>query len=401
MTATEVARIDRRGLHMVGGPPGLGLRVSKDGARSWILRATVGRLRRDIGLGGYPAVTLAQARERAREARDQIRRGIDPVAERQAARQRLMASQACLTFDEAANQYLVAKLTEFRNAKHRKQWAATLETYASPVLGDLPLASIELAHVLKVLQPIWQTKTETAVRVRGRVEAVIAYGDTVEGRDRANPAAWKGNLQTVLPSPGKIRKVRHHAAVPVDDVGRFMQHLRTREGMAARALEFAVLTAARSGEVRGATWDEIDGAIWTVPAARMKAGKDHRVPLSEPAVALLEALPRFEGNDLVFPAPRGGQLSDMALSAVMRRMEVKATPHGFRSTFRDWAAERTNHPRDVAEMALAHTIGDAVERAYRRGDLFGKRKRMMADWAKFCGTVQTPADVVAIAERPA
>ena len=254
-----------------------------------------------------------------------------------------------------------------------------------------------LSHVVKILEPIWNTKTETATRLRGRIESVLDWA-TVRGfRHGENPARWKGHLDKILPKPSKVTKVEHHVALPVDDIGAFMAELRKREGVAARALEFAILTAARSGEVRGATWSEIDldSGVWIIPGERMKAGREHRVPLSEGAIKLLQALPRFGHTDLVFVAPRGGMLSDMTMTAVMRRMEVDAVPHGFRSTFRDWAAERTAYPRDVAEMALAHTIGDKVEAAYRRGDLFEKRCRMMADWAAFCNTKVT-GDVVPI-----
>jgi integrase len=252
---------------------------------------------------------------------------------------------------------------------------------------------IELAHILKILEPIWLEKTETASRLRGRIEAVLDWAKGRGYRAGDNPAQWKGNLDAQLAPPEKVAKSEHHAALPVGEIGVFMGRLRAAEGMGARALEFTILTAARSGEVRGATWAEIalDAKVWTVPASRMKAGKEHRVPLADPALKLLKALPRTEGTDLVFPAPRGGQLSDMTLTAVLRRMQVPAVPHGFRSTFRDWTAEQTNYPRDVAEMALAHAIGDKVEAAYRRGDLFDKRRRMMDHWARVCGSATSPS----------
>jgi integrase len=252
-----------------------------------------------------------------------------------------------------------------------------------------------------VLSPIWTTKTETATRLRQRIEAVLDYA-TVHGlRSGPNPAAWKGNLDKVLAKPAKLKKVQHHRALPIDEMPAFVDALRQREGMLARCLEFVVLTACRSGEARGARWSEIDLAakLWTIPPERMKAGKPHRVPLSAEALAVLEALPRIAGTDLVFPAPRGGQLSDMALLAVMRRMGVDAVPHGMRSTFRDWCSERTAYPRDVAEMALAHAIGDKVEAAYRRGELLEKRRRMMADWASFVTGPLPSAGVVELAAR--
>lgn len=303
-----------------------------------------------------------------------------------------------MSFEEAARKFIAAKSGEWKNAKHGQQWANTLEAYAFPVVGKLACADVALPHVLKILEPIWTDKTETASRLRGRIESVLDWA-TVRGfRKGENPARWKGHLDKILPAPGKVAKQEHHEAVSLEGMGAFMQALRQREGIAARALEFLILTAARSGEVRGAKWGEIDmaGRVWTIPAARMKAGKEHRVPLSDEAVKLLQALPRLEGSDAVFPSPRGVWLSDMTLTAVMRRMKRDEVPHGFRSSFRDWAAERTNYPREVAEMALAHTIGDKVEAAYRRGDLFEKRARMMQEWAKFCDSPAPAGNVISL-----
>lgn len=399
LSALEVGRIKQAGMHAVGGVPGLHLQVLPSGGRSWILRAVMGGKRSEIGLGGYPAVTLAQAREKARETREAIELGRNPIAERAAARCALAAEHGSLiTFAEAAAKFIEAKSHEWSNAKHAAQWTATLETYAYPTLGKVHVRDVALSHVVKILEPIWTTKTETASRLRGRIESVLDWA-TVRGfREGDNPARWRGHLDKVLAKPGKVAKVEHHDALPIDEMGAFIVELRKQAGIAARALEFLVLTAARSGEIRGATWSEIDldNAVWTIPAERMKAKREHRVPLSDRAITLLRALPRFEGNDVVFVAPRGGVLSDMTLTAVMRRMKVDAVPHGFRSTFRDWAAERTNYPREVAEMALAHAIGDKVEAAYRRGDLFEKRRRMMVDWAKHCETVQAAGEVVSI-----
>lgn len=385
--ALAVSRLRDPGMHAVGGVSGLYLQVTPSGARTWILRATMGGKRRDMGLGGYPDVTLAAAREKAREARAKIEQGIDPILERERALSQLKAEQAkSITFAAAARALIDAKSDEWRNAKHRAQWSSSLETYAFPIIGKLQVADVTQAHVLSVLQPIWKEKTETANRLRGRIEQVLDWAKVRGYREGENPARWRGHLDKLLPAPTKIARVVHHRALPIDAMPGFMAELRQRKGIAPRALEFLVLTAARSGEVRGATWQEIDmdAAVWTVPAERMKAGKEHRAPLSLQALELLASLPRLEGNDLVFPAPRGGVLSDMTITAVMRRMELDAVPHGMRSTFRDWAAERTNYPREVAEMALAHTIGNAVEAAYRRGDLFEKRVQMMADWAAFC-----------------
>lgn len=396
-----VRKLSRPGLHAVGGAAGLLLRISDTGARYWILRTTVGSRRRDIGIGPYPEVSLAEARKQAAEMRLQARNGIDPIAERQSAKESLKTSQArSLTFNDALDRYLAGRSNEFRNAKHRKQWRSSVETYAGPILGRLPVDKIELAHVLQVLQPVWHEKTETASRVRGRIERVLDFCIVSKFRSGDNPARWKGNLDAILPGPGKLKRVKHHRAIPWKDLPGFMVDLRNREGIAARALEFAILTAARSGEVRGATWAEIDlnAKLWTIPAERMKGSREHAVPLSKPAVDLLKALPRFQDVEHVFPSATGGALSDMALSALMRRMDVDATPHGFRSTFRDWVSETTAYPHEVAEMALAHVIPSAVERAYRRGALLTKRTRLMREWAKFCGSPMTGGKVVGIKE---
>lgn len=387
--ALAVGRLRDSGLHAVGGVSGLYLQITPAGARSWILRATIGGKRRDMGLGGFPDVSLAQAREKAREARGKIEQGMDPILERERAASALRAEQAkSMSFESACIALIDAKSDEWRNAKHRAQWTASLETYAYPTIGKLQVGDIGQAQVLNVLQPIWREKTETAKRLRGRIEQVLDWARVRGYREGENPARWRGHLDKLLPAPTKIARVTHHRALPIDAMPGFMADLRERKGIAARALEFLVLTAARSGEVRGAAWSEIDidAAVWTVPAERMKAHKEHRVPLPPQALALLANLPRIKGVELVFPAPRGGVLSDMTLTAVMRRMQVDAVPHGMRSTFRDWAAERTHFPHEVAEMALAHTIGNAVEAAYRRGDLFAKRAEMMDAWSIFCGS---------------
>jgi integrase len=395
-----VSRLRNEGLHAVGGVAGLYLQV-KGQSRTWILRATVGSKRRDMGLGAYPTVTLAQARDKAREARRCIDKGADPILERETARAALRAAQAgALTFAEATRRFLEAREAEWRNAKHRQQWANTIETYAAPILGSLNVADIGREHVLQVLEPIWKTKTETATRLRGRIEQILDWAKARGYRGGENPAQWRGHLDKLLPKPRKIAQVEHHKALAIDDVPPFFADLLLREGTAARALSFAILTAARSGEVRGATWAEIDidRRVWTVPAGRMKAKKEHKVPLSELAVAQLRALPREEGTDLVFASAKGTPLSDMALTAVLRRMNVDAVPHGFRSTFRDWTSERTSFPREVAEMALAHKIENKVEAAYRRGDLLAKRAQLMEAWAKFC---QSPVAKAAVIELQA
>lgn len=387
LSAIQVKRLDKPGLHAVGGVAGLLLQVTTTGARSWVLRATIGARRRDMGLGAYPDVPLAQARDKARAAREKISQGIDPVAERKAARDALIASNAKrLTFAEAARRKHQAIESEFRNARSRANWLSSLERYAFPLIGDMEVEDVELPHVLSVLEPIWKTKTETATRVRQRMEAVFNWAIVGKYRESANPAAWKGNLAEVLPKPAKIAKVKHQRALGWREVPGFMERLRQRGGVSARALEFAILTAARSGEVRFATWDEFDlhARVWTVPEERTKTGKTHRVPLSDDALALLNALPRFEGSNIVFTAPRGGALSDMSLSAITKKMKVDAVPHGFRSSFKDWARSSTAYADEVSELALAHVNSDATRAAYARDELLPQRARLMRDWARFC-----------------
>ena len=393
--AVQIRRLGP-GFHAVGGVAGLAISIKDTGASSWVLRTRVGGKRHDIGLGPYPEVGIAKARERAAEVKEKIRQGIDPIAEKRALHAALKADRGrTRTFEQCTDAFLKRKTAEFSNAKHAAQWRTTIETYANPTIGKLPVDHIALGHITRVLEPIWSEKTETATRLRQRIEAVLDYAIASGYRSGSNPAAWKGNLDAILPKPQKLKKVKHHAALPVDSMHDFWKRLKDQKGMGAKALSFAILTAARSGEVRGATWSEIDlkGKTWTIPEERMKAGQKHVVPLSPAAVKLLEALPR--DNELVFPAPRGGKLSDVTLLAVLRRMEVDVTAHGFRSTFRDWAGERTAYPREVCEQALAHTLG-AVEKAYRRGDLLEKRRRLMNDWQKFCETPAPTGDVVGI-----
>jgi len=399
LTAVEVRRISHAGKHAVGGVPGLLLQCGEHNARSWVLRTKVGARRREIGLGPFPEVTLADARAAAREIRAKIRDGIDPVQERRAARAALVAAEAkSIKFREAAEKFLAMKKNEFRNSKHRQQWTATLETYAFPVIGNLPVDAVGLPHIVAVLQPLWIEKTVTATRLRGRIEAVLSWATVSGFRSGDNPARWRGNLDQILPKPQKIKNVNHHKAIPWREIGAFMPKLRATEGIPARALEFAILTAARSGEVRGAKWSEIDfeRKIWTVPSDRMKAGKEHRVPLADDAIDLLQKLPRVADVDYVFPAPMGGELSDTPLGNVLKRLGVVATVHGFRSTFRDWTAESTGYPTEMAEMALAHAVGNRVEQAYRRGDLLEKRFRLMRDWAEYVSREPRAGDVVAI-----
>lgn len=399
-----VRRLDAPGMYFVGGVNGLALHITPTGARSWLLRVMIAGRRREMGLGSYPSVTLSRARDLARDARALIQKGVDPIDQQRAAQSALRAAVAsALTFRQCAERYVAAHEAGWKNAKHGQQWVNTLTQYAYPVMGELLVRDVALAHVLQVLEPVWATKNETASRLRGRIELVLDWATARSMREGPNPARWRGHLDKLLAKPSKVKQTVHHAALPMGEVGAFMARLREVEGMGARALEFAILTAARSGEVRGATWAEVDldAKLWTVPASRMKAGKEHRVPLSAAALALLKRLPRMDKVDLMFPSPKGGALSDMTLTAVMRRMKANAVPHGFRSTFRDWAAERTNYPREAAEMALAHAVGDKVEAAYRRGDLFEKRKRLMADWAAFLEKAERPAQVLDLPSKRA
>lgn len=415
LTATQVKRLTHsiskttgkpyNALHPVGGVAGLLIQVTPSGAKSWIYRTTVGGKRRNIGLGGFPDVTLAGAREKAREYREMIERGIDPIEQRQAARQSLIVEQGkSLTFDDAARQFLAVKSREFKNPKHVQQWTNTLSTYASPILGKMAVSAIELPHIVQVLEPIWHTKTETAGRVRGRIEKVLAWATVSGFRTGENPARLKDNVDLALGKPSKIKKAKHFTALPYAELPEFMAELRQRPAVSARALEFAILTAARSGEVRGATWEEIDldAAIWTIPAERMKAGKPHKVPLCPAAVEILKEIPQLEGSELIFTAPRGGKFSDVALTALLKRMEIKATAHGFRSTFKDWAREQTAYADEVSELALAHVNSDATRAAYARSELIDKRRQLMQEWANYCRNgKQVSASVAAIGEARA
>jgi integrase len=394
----QVERQKSPGLYSDGGGLYLQVRVREEPdsepivARSWIFRYRMnGRTTpRDMGLGSLVHVGLAEARQKAEDARRTIRAGLDPIDSRRTSQATSAAAAAkAKSFEECAASYIKAHSSGWRNERHGAQWTATLQTYAHPVLGKLPVSTIEIGHVMKVLEPIWTAKPETASRVRGRIEAILGWA-TVRGfRSGDNPAQWRDRLDNLLPSPKKVRKVEHHPALPYDEIGEFMRALRAQGGIAAQAMEFIVLTASRTSEAIGATWTEVDlkAAIWTVPADRIKAGKEHRVPLSPAAVALLRELDKHKIDEFVLRGgKRGRRLSNNALLALLKRMGwTDITTHGFRSTFRDWAAERTNYPREVAEMALAHAVSDKVEAAYRRGDLFEKRRRLMNEWAAFCG----------------
>ena len=381
---------------------GLYLQVTPSDTKSWIFRFELNHKERFMGLGAYPDFSLKQARERATAARQLLTDGIDPIEARDAKieEQEKQARKAAVipTFKEAAERYFKIHGAKWRNYKHRKQFLSTLEAYAYPKLGTLRVNEIVTDDVRLAIEPIWSKIPETASRVRGRIENVLSWAIANGYCEGTNPARWPDNLEHLLPAIGLISKVNHHAALPYDQMPEFWAQLNTREGIAARSLEFLILTAARTGEVIGAQWDEIDlkNKIWVVPAERMKAKKEHRIPLSDRAVEILKALPIEGRNDFVFIGPsKGSSLSNMGMAAVLKRMERSdITVHGFRSTFRDWAAETTGYPNHIVEMALAHTIGNAVEKAYRRGDLLEKRKRLMQDWAKFCETKPAQADNV-------
>lgn len=400
LTAIEVKRLTAPGRHPVGTVAGLMLNIKPSGAKSWVLRVMVGSKRKDIGLGGYPEVTLAAAHERARQAKNEIRKGVDPVAERKAKQTAIV-----WTFKTCALAYIEAFKPSWKNAKHGQQWKNTLETYVYPHFGDKHVKDVDTEDITNAIRPLWATKNETMVRVRNRIELVLSWAAAQGYRPKGfNPATWRGHLDQVLPKPSKVNKRTSFEAVPIDAMYGFMRQLADVQGTSARCLEFTIFTACRSGEARGALWSEIDldAGTWSIPKERMKAGRPHRIPLSDAAIKLLTACEKFvdaEGNDvdLVFPGLSGEKpLSDMSLTACMRRMKLTAVPHGFRSTFTDWVAERTAYPSEVREMALAHAIGNDTEAAYRRGDLFDKRRRLMNDWASFLRTAPSKGKVIAL-----
>lgn len=399
LSAVEVRSRREPGMYPDGG--GLYLQVTATGAKTWIYRFALAGRRRDMGLGPLHTVSLLEAREAARLARQSVLNGVDPIEARRGVRLDAKAEEAkATTFKECAEAYIAAHKAGWKNEKHAAQWDSTLATYVYPTVGALSVAAVDTGLVLKVLEPIWTTKTETASRVRGRIEVILDWA-TVRGyRTGENPARWKGHLDQLLPARAKVQKAGHHAALAYDDIGAFMVALRGQGSVSARALEFAILTATRTSEVLGATWSEVDldKGLWIIPPERMKADREHRVPLSIAALAVLGAMKAIQHNDFIFPGQKHKSgLSNMALLMVLRRMKRDdLTAHGFRSTFRDWCAEQTAYPAEVAEMALAHAVGSKVEAAYRRGDLFDKRVRLMADWAAFCGTSTKKGKVVGI-----
>jgi integrase len=366
--------------------------------RSWLYRFAAKGRERQMGLGSTETVSLAEARDKAAECRKLRQAGIDPIEHRKAMQaQAALEAAKSMTFDECREAYIRAHAAGWRNPKHHQQWENTLKTYASPVFGKVAVQAVDVTLVMKVLEAIWAMKPETASRLRGRIEAVLDWAKVRGLRSGENPARWRGHLDHLLPGRDKVRKVKHHAALPYIQISKYLDELRKREGIAARALEFAILTATRTNEVIGARWDEIDLAarVWIIPESRMKAGREHRVPLSDAAISVLKFMQSVRQNEYIFPGDRRATLSNMALLMTLRRMNRgDLTTHGFRSTFRTWAAERTAFPREVVEAALAHVVGNKVEAAYQRGDMFDKRRRLMAAWAEFCSKPLIAGDVV-------
>jgi integrase len=399
-----VKNLNAAGTYADGGGLYVQVREGRTGSllsKSWIFRFTLRGRAREMGLGSLRDVSLLEARKRAAMCREQLSAGIDPIEARTGAvvQARIAAARAT-TFKVAAEAFIEANKPGWRNPKHGDQWTNTLTEYAFPVLGPLPVQDVDTNLVLKVLEPIWTTKTVTADRVRQRIEAVLDAAKARGQRSGDNPARWNGHLENLLPRRSKVHKVTHHPALPYVELPDFLQRLRKQLGVAPRALEFLLLSAARTAEVIGARWTEIDvqKAMWTVPANRIKGEKEHRVPLCEPALAIIAEAEKIREDEFVFPGGKKGKgLSNNALLKLLERMKRSdITVHGFRSTFRDWAAERTNFPREVAEMALAHSVGDKVEAAYRRGDLFDKRRRLMEAWARYCTAPTSAAAVVPI-----
>jgi integrase len=397
LSPRRISTVTKRGRYADGG--GLYLQVSENGAKSWLFRYMMNNKARQMGLGSIRTFSLPEAREKATECRKLVYDGIDPIEHRKLMRgQTLAETQKAMTFRDCAESYISSHSAGWKSVKHTSQWTNTLNTYAYPVFGDLPVQTVDTGLVTKVLEPIWATKSETASRVRGRIEAVLDWASARKYREGENPARWKGHLDNLLPKRAKVQKVKHHAALPYPEISKFMDALHCQDGVSARGLEFLILTAARTGEVIGATWNEIDidKAVWIIPDERMKGAREHRVPLSSATLTILADMKAIAQSNYVFPGGKKNKpLSNMAFLQLLKRMgRGDITAHGFRSTFRDWTAERSNYPNEVAEMALAHTIGDKAEAAYRRGDLMDKRRRMMDDWATFCQTVEHCGDNV-------
>jgi len=399
LSATRVMALTEPGRYADGN--GLYLQISRWKTKSWMLRYQLSGRAREMGLGALGTVGLKEAREKARAARLLLIDGTDPIEARIAKKRMLKAELAKrVTFREAAEQCIASRRDGWRNEKHAAQWTATLSRYVYPIIGGLSVAQIETGHILKILEPIWSTKTETASRVRGRIENILNWATSRHYRQGENPARWKGHLENLLHAKVRIASERHQPAMPYQELPRFIDELRTQVGISARALEFTILTAARTGEAINATWEEFDlkSALWTIPGERMKAGRSHSVPLSRRVIEILEALPRETGSNFVFPGMRrASQLSNMAMLQLLRGMRGNtSTVHGFRSSFRDWAGDETNFQREVVEAALAHTIRDQSEAAYRHGTALEKRRRLMEAWAGYCGRAAHAGSVTPI-----
>lgn len=399
LSSIYIQKTNESGRH--GDGDGLYLQISDKGHKSWIFRFMINKRSREMGLGSLDLVTLAEARIKTAECRKLLLIGTDPIEAGRAARQAQAFSEAkMMTFDECAAAYIESHKPGWKNAKHADQWTNTLATYAKPTIGHLSIQDISTGLIMKVLEPIWYKKTETASRVRNRIELVISWA-TVRGyRTGENPARWRGHLDNLLPKRSSVQQVKHFSALPMNEVGAFIEKLHSFDGIVSLALEFQILTASRTNEVMGACWSEIniDEAQWKIPASRMKAKREHRVPLSARVLEILNSLTKSDKSGLIFPGRSNRQLSSNAfLALIKKRLNVKVTAHGFRSTFSDWASERTLHSREVVEMSLAHSIKDATEAAYRRGDLLLKRKSLLNDWARFCAnSSQTAGKVIAI-----
>ncbi|WP_333877712.1 tyrosine-type recombinase/integrase [Methylobacter sp.] len=405
LTVKAVEHKKTPGYYADGG--NLYLRVSKTFKKTWAFIYKRDGKRTEIGLGSVDDITLAEARIKrdgdaangVRGLNELLRSGIDPLFEKQRQTNEDKAQRAkFMTFSQCADAYINAHRAGWKNPKHIQQWQNTLSQYAFPVFGDLDVKAIDTGLITKCLEPIWLTKNETAGRVRGRIESILDWATVHEYREGVNPARWRGHLDKLLAKQSKVQKTEHHKALPYMEINAFIGQLHRQDGIAAKCLEFTILTAARTGETIGATWDEIelDAKTWTIPAVRMKAEREHRVPLSADALTILNDMAAVRINDYVFPSTKKG-LSNMAMLAVLKRMDrADITVHGFRSTFRDWAAESTAYPGEVVEMALAHAIKNLTEAAYRRGDLLEKRSRLMEEWARYCKTSRLNGDVVPI-----
>ncbi len=391
LTTKGVQKLVKESNHgMTNDGDGLYLKIGKGGGASWIYRFRWNGRLRDMGLGSYADKTLSNARESAAENRKLVKQGIDPLAVRE---QKNEKKSVTVTVTHCAARYIQSHRRSWRNAKHARQWVSTLKTYVRPVIGNLPVEEVTTQDILKILTPIWTVKNETAKRVQGRIENILDFAAAHEYRDQVNPARWRGHLDKLLAKPSRVQKVNHHPAMPYDQVATFMGSVQLYKSMSSKALLFLILTATRTSEVLNAEWKEIDigKATWQIPAERMKANREHRVPLSKQAIDLLLSLSRVKGNSFIFPGMKAGRpLSNMSLLQFMRGLgygpsgeKGNYVPHGFRSSFRDWTGEVTSYPRDVAEMALAHAIENKVEAAYRRGDLFEKRRAMMQHWADY------------------